>query len=73
VRHVFVDEHTLDQRGVGEGAPDFSVHLDQIERYIASLEICYRQDRIDGYLSELSVLFRDAMGALKSMPQSVGR
>lgn len=69
MRHVFVDEHALDQSGVGEGAPNLPIHLDQVKRHIASLEICYRQYRVDGYLSELLVLFRDTLRTVNLMSQ----
>ena len=57
VGEVFVDEHALDERGVGERASDLSVNFDQVEWHVLPLEVCDREHCINSNLCELIVLF----------------
>ena len=63
VRHVLVDEHTLDEGCVGQRATDFAVHLDEVKGNITTFDVCDRQYCIHGNLCKLPDLFRDAIEA----------
>jgi hypothetical protein len=63
VRHVLVDEHALDEGGVGQRAADFSVDLDEVKGDIATFDVRNRQHCVHGDLRKLSDLFRDAVEA----------
>ena len=60
MRHVFVDEHALDELCVRKRAANLAIDFDEVEKDVASLEVCDGQDGIDGDLGKLLVLFRDA-------------
>jgi hypothetical protein len=61
VRHVLVDDDTLDERRVFEGTSDLAVDLDQLEVDVPTFEVGYREDGVDGDLGELFVGDRDAV------------
>jgi hypothetical protein len=61
VRHVLVDDDTLDERRVFEGTSDLAVDLDQLEIDVPTFEVGYREDGVDGDLGELFVGDRDAV------------
>lgn len=56
VRHVLVDEHALDEFCISEGATDFAVDLDEVEKDVPTGEICDGQDGINRDLGKLFVL-----------------
>jgi hypothetical protein len=57
VRHVLVNEYTFDEGCVCEGAADFTIYFDKIERDIAPFEVRYLQNGIYSNLSKLPMLF----------------
>lgn len=61
MRHVLVDDDTLDERRVFEGTSDLAVDLDQLEIDVPTCEVGYREDGVDGDLGELFVSDRDAV------------
>lgn len=61
VRHVLVDDDTLDERRVFEGTSDLAVDLDQLEIDVPTFEVGYREDGVDGDLGKLFVSDRDAV------------
>jgi len=62
--HVFVDQNTLDQFGVGERASNFSFDLDEIKRNIAPFQVGNSEDRVYSDLCEMGVLLRNAIEAI---------
>jgi hypothetical protein len=61
VRHVLVDDDTLDERRVFQRTSDLAVDLDQLEIDVPTFEVGHRQDGVDSDLSELFVSDRDAV------------
>lgn len=57
MRHVFVDEDTLDERCVSKRPADFAVDLDEVKWDVLALEIGHGEDGVYGDLSKLLVLF----------------
>lgn len=56
VGEVFVDEHALDERNIGERAAHLPVNLDHVERHVFPLEIRDGKHCIDSNLGKLVVL-----------------
>ena len=64
MRHVFVDEHALDELRVCKRTADFAIDFDEIEPDVFAFQIGDLQHRVDGDLCELLVFFRyTAQGA----------
>ena len=64
VRHVFVDEDALDERGIRERAADFAVNFDQVEEDVFPREVGYGEDGVDGDLGEMFMILRDTSGTV---------
>lgn len=59
VRHVLINDNSLDQEGIRKGTSNFAFDLDEFEVDVFSFEICNRQDRIHSDLGELIVALRN--------------
>lgn len=59
MRHVLVDDDTLDEGSILERASDFAVDLDEFKVNIAALEVCNREDCINGDGGKLVVSDRN--------------
>lgn len=58
MRHIFVDEYTLDECGISERAADFAIDLDQVEGDVLAVEVSNLQNSVYSNLCKLLVLFR---------------
>ena len=61
VRHVLVDDDSLNESGVLEGSSDLSINLDELEIDIATLEIGDREHGVDSNLGELDMCLGNAV------------
>ena len=61
VRHVLVNNDSLDERRVLQRSSDFAIDLDQLKVYVSSFEVGHGEHGINGDLSELFVCDRDAV------------
>lgn len=59
--HVLVDEDTLDEFRVAEGAADFPIDLDEVKENILAFKIGNLKDRVNSDLSKLLVLLGDTV------------
>jgi len=61
MRHILIDDDSLNEHGVLERSSNSSIDLDELEINVLSLEVGNRDDGVDGDLSEFDVGFGDAV------------
>ena len=63
MREVLVENNTLDELGVGEGATSLGDDLDKVEVDVLTLNVGNVEDRLDGEIREVILALGDNLGA----------